>query len=164
MHSPRGGADFSRLVPTTTAPVSFAENFRRKFNRGVKPQKWRFAWQIGLRKGRAKGVKSWSNGGLTADRQGWPGAAARPFRSAAAPLQGQPREAPGRYDAAHFMRSPQARQGAIVIAPVAVPLELVVALSEAGLLDRGQVDKRSLASAVERLFRRLARRRDFLTL
>jgi hypothetical protein len=61
------------------------------------------------------------------------------------------------------MRSPQ-RLGSIVIPPVAVPPELIAALCEAGELAKGQVDKPSVAKAVDRLFRRLARRRDSLTL
>jgi hypothetical protein len=56
------------------------------------------------------------------------------------------------------------RLGSIVIPPVAVPPELIAALCEAGELAKGQVDKPSVAKAVDRLFRRLARRRDFLTL
>jgi hypothetical protein len=56
------------------------------------------------------------------------------------------------------------RLGSIVIPRVAVPPELIAALCEAGELAKGQVDKPSVAKAVDRLFRRLARRRDFLTL
>jgi hypothetical protein len=56
------------------------------------------------------------------------------------------------------------RLGAIVIPPLAVPPELINALIEAGELAKGQVDKPSVAKAVDRLFRRLANRRDFLTL
>jgi hypothetical protein len=56
------------------------------------------------------------------------------------------------------------RLGAVVIPPIANPPELIAALCEIGMLERGQVDKRSLASAVEGLLPRLARRRDLLTL
>jgi hypothetical protein len=56
------------------------------------------------------------------------------------------------------------RLGSIVIPRVAVLPELIAALCEAGELAKGQVDKPSVAKAVDRLFRRLARRRDFLTL